>query len=89
MTSNIKVSKPDNEDNDVNPVSKAEIEIIIKAFEDSRYYKHYASYVKFLFYTGCRPFRSDRASTSIRLRVPRHSASLALGGIANRVLTSH
>jgi integrase len=55
MTSDIKVPKYSHEDNDVNPFSNAERDMIIKAFEDSRYYKQYAPYVKFLFYTGCRP----------------------------------
>jgi integrase len=55
MTSVIKVPQSSNEDNDINPFSKAERDAIIKAFEDSRYYKHYAPYVKFLFYTGSRP----------------------------------
>jgi integrase len=36
------------------PFSKEEIQQIITAFETSRYYSHYADYVKFLFATGVR-----------------------------------
>jgi len=51
----IKVVKQVNEDRDVNPFSKEERDTIIKAFSQNRYYKYYAPFVKFLFYTGCRP----------------------------------
>ncbi len=36
------------------PFSKDEIQQIITAFENSRYYSHYTDYVKFLFATGAR-----------------------------------
>jgi integrase len=51
----IKVKKRSNEDNDVNPFTKEERDLIIKAFFDNRYYKGYATFVRFLFCTGCRP----------------------------------
>lgn len=51
----IKVVKQSNEDRDVNPFTKEERDAIINAFSQNRYYKHYAPFVKFLFYTGCRP----------------------------------
>ena len=47
-------NKKDDEEH-INPFSKDEVEAIFKAFEESRYYSHYADFVKFLFYTGCRP----------------------------------
>jgi integrase len=37
-----------------NPFTDDEIQRIIKAFEDDRYYAHYTKYVKFLVATGCR-----------------------------------
>lgn len=51
----IKVKKHSNEDHDVNPFTKEERDLIIKAFYENRYYSSYTSFVKFLFYTGCRP----------------------------------
>lgn len=51
----IKVKKLSHEERDVNPFTKDERDSIIEAFVNNRYYKHYASFIKFLFYTGCRP----------------------------------
>ena len=51
----IKVKKHSNEDDAVSPFTKEERDLIINAFSESRYYNHYAPFVKFLFYTGCRP----------------------------------
>ncbi|MUL36366.1 site-specific integrase [Gloeocapsopsis dulcis] len=51
----IKVKKYSNEDRDVNPFTKEERDLIIEGFKSNLYYKHYAPFVKFLFYTGCRP----------------------------------
>jgi len=51
----IKAKKYSNEDRDVNPFTKEERDLIIEGFTKNRYYNHYASFVKFLFYTGCRP----------------------------------
>ncbi len=39
---------------DIKPFTKEEKEAIIAAFEKAPYYSHYAPYVKFLFFTGCR-----------------------------------
>ncbi len=39
----------------INPFTKGERDLIIKTFAEDRYYSFYTSYVKFLFYTGCRP----------------------------------
>ncbi|MFB2919323.1 MULTISPECIES: tyrosine-type recombinase/integrase [Aerosakkonema] len=39
---------------EIKPFTKEERDAIIQAFENHHYYKHYASYVKFLFFTGCR-----------------------------------
>lgn len=51
----IKVPKGLDEDHDVNPFSKEERNAIIQAFATDRYYAHYTHYVRFLFFTGCRP----------------------------------
>lgn len=52
MTKDIKTQPKQLED--IKPFSKAEKDAIIKAFETDLYYSHYASFVKFLFFTGCR-----------------------------------
>lgn len=38
----------------IQPFTKAEVELIINAFETSVYYSHYTNFVRFLFLTGCR-----------------------------------
>ncbi|MFN6498610.1 MAG: tyrosine recombinase XerC [Nostoc sp. DedQUE01] len=50
MSEDIKLPKHDSDA--IDPFSKVEMNIIIKAFEDTR--PHYAPFVKFLFWTGCR-----------------------------------
>lgn len=51
----IKIPKSLSEENNVNPFTKEERDLIIKTFETSRYYCYYTNYVRFLFFTGCRP----------------------------------
>jgi len=51
----IKAPKGLSEENEVNPFTKEERDLIIKTFENNRYYCHYTNYVRFLFFTGCRP----------------------------------
>ena len=59
----IRVPKGLTDDEDVNPFSKEERDLfelpargrIIQMFESDPHYKHYASYVRFLFFTGARP----------------------------------
>lgn len=51
----IKAPKGLSEDEDVNPFTKAERDLIVRTFENDRYYKFYTSYVRFLFFTGARP----------------------------------
>lgn len=51
----IKVPKGLSEEADVNPFTKEERDLIIQTFAKSRYYSHYTPYVRFLFFTGCRP----------------------------------
>ena len=51
----IKAPKGLSEDEDINPFTKEERDRIIQAFETDRYYRHYTNYVRFLFFTGCRP----------------------------------
>ena len=55
MAAEIKLKKVSNEDVEVKPFTRVERDRIVKAFEDSHYYKYYAPLVKFLFLTGCRP----------------------------------
>jgi integrase len=51
----IKQPKGASEDQDINPFTKEERDLIIRTFQCDRYYSHYTSYVRFLFFTGCRP----------------------------------
>lgn len=55
MSSEIRVKKTSTEDNDIDPFTKTEREAIVQAFARDRYYAHYTNFVRFLFYTGCRP----------------------------------
>ncbi|MGL5064106.1 MAG: Arm DNA-binding domain-containing protein [Microcoleus sp.] len=43
------------EEQEVNPFSKEERDLIIRTFASDRYYRYYTNYVRFLFFTGCRP----------------------------------
>lgn len=43
------------EEQDINPFSKQERNLIITTFASDRHYCHYTNYVRFLFFTGCRP----------------------------------
>jgi integrase len=54
-TMKIKVPKGTSEEQDVNPFTKEERDLIIRTFASDRYYSHYTNYVRFLFFTGCRP----------------------------------
>nr|WP_103123746.1 site-specific integrase [Nostoc cycadae] len=51
----IKTPKGATEEQDVNPFTKEERDLIIRTFAGDRYYSHYTHYVRFLFFTGCRP----------------------------------
>ncbi|XWK90844.1 MAG: tyrosine-type recombinase/integrase [Phormidium sp.] len=51
----IKVPKGLSEEQDVIPFTKEERDLIISTFANDRYYNHYTNYVRFLFFTGCRP----------------------------------
>lgn len=55
MSTDIKIPKGSKEDGDINPFSIFERDQIIAAFQSNQNYKHYASLIEFLFYTGCRP----------------------------------
>lgn len=55
MAGEIKLSKSEKADDDINPFSLAERDKIIQAFRCDRYYKFYAPLVEFLFNTGARP----------------------------------
>lgn len=55
MAGEVKLTKKNDEDADIDPFSRQERQAIINAFETNRYYRHYTNLVKFLFYTGCRP----------------------------------
>ena len=51
----IQVPKSASVEHDVNPFTKEERDLIISTFASDRYYCHYTHYVRFLFFTGCRP----------------------------------
>ena len=51
----IKAPKGLSENEDVNPFTKAERDLIIQTFASDRYYQHYTNYIRFLFFTGARP----------------------------------
>ncbi len=55
MAEKVKLPKSESEESDINPFSREERDVIIEAFENSKYYAYYAPYVKFCFFTGCRP----------------------------------
>lgn len=40
---------------EINPFTSMERDLIIQAFEESPIYNHYCGYIKFCFFTGCRP----------------------------------
>jgi len=50
-----KVPKGTSEEHEVNPFSKEERYLIIRTFASDRHYSRYTNYVRFLFFTGCRP----------------------------------
>ncbi len=54
MVAEIKLSKTELESLDIDPFSKKERETIIQAFKEHDSYSRYASFVEFLFLTGCR-----------------------------------
>lgn len=55
MAEKVKLPKSESEERDINPFTREERDTIIEAFENSKYYAYYAPYVKFCFFTGCRP----------------------------------
>ena len=54
-TMKIKVQKDASDEHEVNPFTKEERNLIIDTFARDSYYNHYTNYVRFLFFTGCRP----------------------------------
>jgi len=65
MSSKITIpkSQKNNDDNEINPFTTEERDLIIQAFRNNQFcskysrvkHSHYANYVEFLFLTGCRP----------------------------------
>jgi integrase len=55
MAADIRVPKGESEETDINPFSLEERDKIIQEFKNDRHYKYYASFIEFLFMTGCRP----------------------------------
>ncbi len=51
----IQVPKRTATEHDINPFTKEERDLIISTFATDRYYSYYTHYVRFLFFTGCRP----------------------------------
>jgi integrase len=54
MSKEIKI-QPKSEDDEVDPFTAEERDLIIAAYENHRLYKRYVPFLKFLFWTGCRP----------------------------------
>lgn len=54
MSKEIKI-QPKSEDEEVDPFTAEERDLIIAAYESHRLYKRYVPFLKFLFWTGCRP----------------------------------
>jgi integrase len=48
------IQQTDEDGEDIDPFTVQERDAIIAGFENSRYYKHYTNFVRFLFLTGCR-----------------------------------
>lgn len=55
MSAQIKLPKSEKMEDDINPFSAAERELIIEAFAKNRHYRYYTSLIEFLFATGARP----------------------------------
>lgn len=55
MSAQIKLPKAEKMEDDINPFSAAERDLIIEAFSKNRYYSYYTLLVEFLFATGARP----------------------------------
>lgn len=55
MAQEIKIPKSESKENEINPFTKEERDVIIAAFDESKLYGYYAPLVKILFFTGCRP----------------------------------
>ncbi|MEG3437844.1 DUF3596 domain-containing protein [Pannus brasiliensis CCIBt3594] len=53
--SEVKVKKRGTEEEEIRPFTRSERDRILEAFQNNRYYKHYAPLIEFLFFTGCRP----------------------------------
>lgn len=53
MASKIRLPKKDDED--IDPFSLKEIDLLIDLFKTNQYYKHYYPFISFCFLTGCRP----------------------------------
>lgn len=54
MTSEINLHSSESEIMNIDPFSREEKDLIIQAFKEHKTYHHYASFVEFLFLTGCR-----------------------------------
>lgn len=55
LSMKIRAPKGLSDDEDINPFTKAERDLIIETFAKDRYYSYYTHYVRFLFFTGARP----------------------------------
>ena len=56
MASEIKLPKNQwGEENDITPFMREERDLIIEAFAKHPHYRYYTAYVRFCFFTGCRP----------------------------------
>ncbi len=55
MAASVTIPKGEQIGDEIDPFTPDERAAILKGFEGSQYYRHYAPLVKFLFLTGCRP----------------------------------
>lgn len=68
MAEKVKLLKSESKESNINPFTREERDTIIAAFENSKYYAYYAPYVKFCFFTGCRPEDGQIFASLIRLK---------------------
>lgn len=87
MAAAIKTPKAQASKHDINPFTASERDLIIEAFESDRYYGYYATLVRFLFITGCRPSEAialqwKHISKDFRLITFEQAVTISTSGLA-------
>ncbi len=87
MAAAIKMPKSQASEHDINPFTASERDLIIKAFVGDRYYGYYATLVRFLFNTGCRPSEAialqwKHVSKDFRLITFEQAVTISINGLA-------